>query len=381
MTFAASSRINLRVTDLIAGYRGKIMNIVKFSALFSSILWLTLTANAATGGSEANETVAVVGGQPILARDLDAAVKSQIAALRNALMNQEFQIKNKALDDLIRQRVLDVEAARQGLTVEQLFAREVDAHIPTPIDAEAYAYYLGNRSQVNKPFKEVRAQMQAALKALEIKQMRDDYVDYLRAKADVSIRFHQPRTEVSFDRGRLRGDPKAPVTIVEFADYQCPYCEKVEATIQELLKKYPGKVKVAFRDFPLAAIHPNAQKAAEAVRCAGQQGRFWEFHDVLFAAQAKLDEPGLRAEAHTLGLDEKAFSSCLQSAEVASQVARDQEDGKNAGITSTPGFFINGLFLNGAQPVAEFEKLIDNELKLAAQAGDSGSAESYVSSK
>jgi protein-disulfide isomerase len=345
------------------------MNIAKFTVLFGSILCLAVTASAATGSSDAGETVAVVAGQPIPARDLDAAVKSQMTALRN----QEFQIKNKALDDLIRQRVVEAEAAKQGLTVEQLYAREVDARIPTPIDAEAYAYYLGVRSQVNKPFKEVRAQMQAALKTLESKQMRDDYVDYLRGKADVSVMFHQPRTEVAFDRGRLRGDPNAPVTIVEFADYQCPYCEKVEASIQELLKKYPGKVNVAFRDFPLAAIHPNAEKASEAARCAGKQGKFWEFHDALFAAQAKLDEPGLKAEARTLGLDENVFSSCLESAEFAPQVARDQEDGKNAGISSTPGFFINGIFLSGAQPVTEFQKLIDHELKVAAQTGRSAS--------
>lgn len=347
------------------------MNIANFSVLFGSILWFALSASAATSGDNnpADETVALVAGQSILAQDLDAAVKSQMMALRN----QEFQIKTKALEDLIRQRVVEAEAKKQGLTVEQLYAREVDARIPTPIDAEVYAYYLGNRSQVNKPFMEVRAQMQATLKALEVKQLRDDYVDYLRGKAEISVMFRQPRTVVAFDRDRLRGDTSAPVTIVEFADYQCPYCEKVEASIQELLKKYPGKVNVAFRDFPLTAIHPNAQKASEAARCAGKQGKFWEFHDALFSAQAKLDEPGLKAEAHSLGLDDKAFSSCLESAEFARQIARDQEDGKNAGISSTPGFFINGVFLSGAQPAAEFEKLIDHELKMTAQPGGSAS--------
>jgi protein-disulfide isomerase len=204
--------------------------------------------------------------------------------------------------------------------------------------------------------------------------MRDDYVDYLRGQADIAVMFQPPRVGVDYDRNRLRGDAKAPVTIVKFADYQCPYCEKVEASIRELLEKYPGKVNVAFRDFPLTSIHPYAQKASEAARCAGKQGKFWEYHDALFDPQAKLDEPGLKAQSHTLGLDEKAFSSCLESGEFAKEVARDQEDGKSAGISSTPRFFINGIFLNGAQPVAEFEKIIDSELRSATNQPASGSS-------
>ena len=137
--------------------------------------------------------------------------------------------------------------------------------------------------------------------------------------------------------------------------------------MKELLKKYPGQVNLAFRDFPLSSIHPYAQKASEAARCAGKQGKFWEFHDALFADEARLDEPGLKGAARTLGLDEKAFASCLASAEFASQVAHDQEDGKKAGVGSTPSFFVNGVFIGGAQPVDEFEKLIDNELKSARQ--------------
>jgi hypothetical protein len=153
------------------------MNIAKSTLFRGSTLWLAIALSAAMGqtpaaeqcaapsGSDKNaadETVAVIAGQSILKSDLDNAVKSTIMALRN----QEFQIKSKVLEDLIRQRVVEAEAKRQGLTVEQLYAKEVDARIPTPIDAEVYAYYLGIRSQINKPFKEVRAQLQANLKAL-----------------------------------------------------------------------------------------------------------------------------------------------------------------------------------------------------------------------
>ena len=306
-------------------------------------------------------TVAIVAGQPIAARDLDGAAGPQIMQLRN----QEYQIKSRVLEDLIRQRVVEAEARKQGLTVEQLYAKEIDARIPMPSEREVYAYYMGLKSQINKPYQDVKTQLQANLKALETKQLREDYANHLRGKAEVSVLLQPIRVEVAFDRERLRGDAKAPITIVEFADYQCPYCQQIEAAMKEVLKKYPGQVNLAFRDFPLSSIHPNAQKASEAARCAGKQGKFWEFHDALFTDQAKLDEPGLKAIGQALALDEKAFASCLGSGEFATQVARDQEDGRKAGIGSTPSFFVNGVFLSGTQPVAEFEKLIDNELKSA----------------
>ena len=338
-------------------------------------LWLALGVSAATGQSPnvqqcttaasarhaADETVAIVAGQPISGRDLDAAAVSQIMQLRN----QEYQIKSRVLDELIRQRAVEADAKKQGLTVEQLYTKEIDARIPNPGEAEVYAYYLGIKSQLNKPFQEVKMQLQTNLKNLEKQQMRDDFVDFLRDKAEVTRLLQAPRVAVAFDRDRLRGDSKAPVTIVEFADYQCPYCQKTESAMKELLKKYPGQVNFAFRDFPLSSIHPYAQKASEAARCAGKQGKFWEFHDALFEDEAKLDEPGLKAAAKTLGLDDQAFASCLASGEFAAQVAHDQEDGKKAGIGSTPSFFVNGVFISGAQPVAEFEKLVDNELKSA----------------
>jgi protein-disulfide isomerase len=342
-------------------------------------LWLALAASGATSvamgqspdaqqcttASAARHTpdniVAVVAGEPISAHELDAAAASQIMQLRN----QEYQIKSRVLNALIRRRAVEVEARKQGLTVEQLYAKEIDGRIPNPRDAEVYAYYLGIKSQLNKSFQEIKVQLQTNLKNLEVKEMREDYADFLRGKAEISVLLQAPRVEVAFDRERLRGDSKAPVTIVEFADYQCPFCQKTESAMKELLKKYPGQVNLAFRDFPLTAIHPNAQKASEAARCAGKQGKFWEFHDALFADEARLDEPGLKEAARTLGLDEKAFASCLASAEFASQVALDQEDGKKAGVGSTPSFFVNGVFISGVQPVSEFEKLIDNELKSA----------------
>jgi protein-disulfide isomerase len=152
------------------------------------------------------------------------------------------------------------------------------------------------------------------------------------------------------------------VTIVEFSDFQCPYCKQVQGTLKDLLAKYNGRVKLAFRDFPMRAIHPRAQTAAEASRCAEEQGKFWEYHDALFADQSKLDATGLASTARSMGLDEKSFQSCLASGKFKAQIETDLQDGGKAGVAGTPGFFVNGIFLSGSQPQAEFEKIIDSEL-------------------
>ena len=324
----------------------------------ASALQCTPSKSAKSG---VEQPLALVAGQPIYERDLDSAIASQVLPLRN----QEYQIKSKALEDLIRQRLLEAEGTKQGITIDQLYAKEVDSKIPTPSDGEVAVYYLALKSQIKTPFQEVKSQLQTSLKALETRQARQDYADSLRTKADVAVLLQQPRVEVGFDRSLVRGDLNAAVTIVEFADYQCPYCKQAEATMDALLKKYPGQVNLAFRDFPLTSIHAYAEKASEASRCARRQGKFWQFHDALFANQTKLDEPSLNSLAQTMALDVNSFQSCLSSGEYKTQISRDQDEGRKAGVSSTPGFFVNGIFLSGAQPESAFEKVIEDQLRTA----------------
>ncbi len=181
-----------------------------------------------------------------------------------------------------------------------------------------------------------------------------------------SLAFIPPRRyEVSLDDDPVKGSPDAPVTIVEFSEFQCPYCgyyvREVFPKIDEAYIK-TGKVKYVFRDFPLLSIHPNAQKAAEAAGCAGQQGKFWEYHDVLFAHQDALDVPSLKQYAADLGLDTAQFDACLDSGAMADEVAKDLADGQQHGVSGTPAFFVNGIKLTGAQPFEAFQDLIDEEL-------------------
>jgi len=180
------------------------------------------------------------------------------------------------------------------------------------------------------------------------------------------INNNEPSTgiaEVSADDDPSLGSENAPITIVEFSDFQCPYCARFEQdTFPELKSRYidTGLVKIVFRDFPLTSIHQYAQKAAEASECADEQDKFWEYHDLLFSNQNALEVSSLKGYAFSIGLDTQQFDSCLDSGKYKDEVQKDMEDGISYGVTGTPAFFVNGKLLTGAQPFSEFERLINS---------------------
>ena len=167
---------------------------------------------------------------------------------------------------------------------------------------------------------------------------------------------------MAFAGAPLRGPEKAAVTIVKFEDYQCPYCKTVQPTFLELLKRYDGKVKLVHKDLPLEEIHPQARPAAEAARCAGEQGKFWNYHDRLYAQAPKLGAEDLKSAAKEVGLNLASFEQCFTSGKFKAAVQKDLNDGANLGLTGTPAFFINGREISGSQPVEAFAAIIDEEL-------------------
>ena len=325
------------------------------------------------------EPVAIVGGHAIYEEDMLPQLESRIQQLRN----QEYELRRQVLDGLIAQRVVETEAAQRGLSPMELLKQEVDSKVSDPSDDEVRALYNAQKDRINRPFEEVQSQIRDAIKDSKVKDARKQYFDTLRAKTEISVLMKAPRTTVSFDPARVRGNPTAPVTIVEFSDFQCPFCQRAHSTIKALLTKYDGRVKLAYRDFPLRDIHPNAQIAAEASRCAAEQGKFWEYHDLLFSNPGQLDAPSLKVMALSLQLDGEQFDSCLASGKFRPSIDADLQAGARAGVNGTPGFFINGIFLSGSLPIEEFEKVIDGELpKAAATGGQSpaaGSAPTPVS--
>ncbi|MBK5291866.1 MAG: thioredoxin domain-containing protein [Acidobacteriia bacterium] len=313
-------------------------------------LTTSLVPMAVSGQSQSSSSpqapLAVVDGQAIYELDLLKVAGPRMAQLRN----QEYQVKSQALQAAIRQKLLEREARKRNLEPEALLAGEVDSKIGEPTDSEVEAAYEAQKDRLKRPLEEIRVQLASALKRARIQKARQDFLDSLRGKVEVSVFLRPPTTEVSFDPARLRGDPKAPVTIVEFSDFECPFCVRSQAVLQNVLAKYKGRVRLAFRDFPLRGIHPKAQSAAEASRCAAEQGKFWEYHDALFADSTKLDAEGLAGNARKLELDMSSFESCLSSRKYKAKVEQDLEEGTKAGVEGTPAFFINGVFLSGAHP-------------------------------
>ena len=333
------------------------------SAPFKIALLSLVCIACATAGSAQNadakpkQPVATVEGQTIYDEDLAPSVQGQLLPLRN----QEYEIKKKALENLIEQKLLEAAAKKKGLTTEKLLEQEVNSKVADPSDAEIEGYYLALKDRINRPLADVKTQLRDSLKQVKTQQARQDYLKRLRADSNVAVLLSAPRVEVGYDPARVRGNPKAPVMIVEFSDYQCPYCHQVEPTLKDVLAKYGDKVSLAYRDFPLSAIHSQADIAAEASRCALEQGKFWEYHDQLFTA-SKLEKDALIEYARNLKLDDKQFGTCLTSGKYKAEIDKDLQEGKKAGVSGTPGFFINGIALSGAQGQDAFARVIDDEL-------------------
>jgi len=330
-------------------------------------LFLSPFASAQNTSSRSSEPLAVVDGQPIYENQLASEDQAQL----QRMMQQVYSVKLRALHAVLDQKLVETEAKKKNVSVQDLLTSEVISKVADPSEDQISTYYRAHQGQMNRPYDEAKDKIRQGLKDLEIQKARMVYVQGLFQHAvnngELTVLLSPPRIEMPVDAARLRGDPNATVTIVEFSDFSCSYCRKAESTMKDLLTKYPGKVKLVYRDFPLRQLHPQAQLAAEASRCAAEQGKFWEYHDLLFANYEKQNRDGLIENANTLKLDNKQFEACLTSGRYKSQIDQDIQMGNRGGVVATPGFFINGTFVYGAQPPAVFEKIINEELSASSQ--------------
>jgi len=307
--------------------------------------------------------VASVGGVTIDASELEAAGGARLFTL----YTQEYQLRKQLLDDLITKRLLEKEAKTRGISVDELNRVEVDGKAAPVTQAEAKAFYDENKGRFGQtPEAEALPRIETGLRQQRISTRRAEYVAALRKVAAVKVMLEPPRIKMDAGGGPTKGPETAPITIIEYADFQCPYCTRALASLKQVEEKYAGKVRVVFRDFPLSQIHPNAAKAAEAGACANDQGKFWPMHDRLFANQTKLAVADLKQHATDLGLDAAAFGTCLDSGKHAAEIKKSVEEGQRYGLSGTPSFFINGRLLVGAQPYEGFAQVIDEELERMA---------------
>jgi protein-disulfide isomerase len=309
--------------------------------------------------SSSGTVAAKVGDKSITIAELDSKAAANLMKVRQ----QEFEVRQQALDQMIQDELFEREAKAKGVTKDKLIETEVAAKAPAPTQAEVDAYYEANKARMGTQTKEqISPQISAMLKQQKMAGVQADYLKTLRQKYGVKVLIEPPRVEVGTDDDPTRGGgAAAPVTIVEFSDFQCPYCSKAEGVVDEVMKKYGDKVRLVYRDYPLS-FHPNAENAAMASECAQEQGKYWEMHKAMFANQSKLLAADLVETAGTLGMDKDKFKTCLDTGKFRSEVQKDFQDGQKAGVSGTPTFFINGVMIVGARDVASFTEIIDREL-------------------
>ena len=314
------------------------------------------SARAATDGLPA--VVATVQGQPIAAEELTSALRSELMRLEM----ERYQVLKQKLDELIGTRLMQLEAKQRGVSEEQLEQDVIVSKLP-PISAEQVkAFYDANKSRIRQPLEQVSERIEAHLQQQERAKLQQVFLRDLRQRYPVTVALTAPTVNVSVDDDPYMGPKDAPVTIIEFSDFQCPYCKKVQPALKQLMHEYQGSVKLVFRDFPLRNIHPQAQKAAEAAQCAAEQQQFWPFHDKLFAA-AELQPENLKQYAQELGLNTAQFNTCLDAGKYAEEVEHDLQDGLNAGVNATPSFFVNGQPVSGAVAYEQFKEAVEDALQ------------------
>ncbi len=308
------------------------------------------------------EVLATVDGEPISRAQVEGALGAALAKVEE----QAYEMRKDQLDEMIADRLIAAEAKRRGLSPDALVAKEVTAKVAPVTEADVAAFVAANRHRIQGDPATLTSQIKGYLAHQHESERRAAFVETLRGAAKVDVRLKPPpvfRAKVATEGFPTRGPAAAPITIVEFSDFHCPYCRSVQPTLTELLAKYPGKVKVVYRHFPLDSLHPQARRVAEASICAAEQDRFWQFHDRVYASGPDASPETLQRLAGEAGLDGGKFASCVASGRASATVEKDLEEGTRNGVTGTPGFFVNGRSLSGNQPLEAFVRVIDEELQ------------------
>jgi protein-disulfide isomerase len=330
------------------------------------IVFLAACTSAAqpAGPQAATDVVATVGATRITLAEVDArAMAEQAGSFGGLTLAQAiYESRRAVLDEMIGTQLIAADAKARGTDSATLIAQEITSKVTPPTEEEISAWYAANQARVQgASLDQVRAPIRSLLIQERTSTARDAYVDRLKQATPVSITLDPPRLAVS-DAGRPgRGPENAPVQIIEFSDFECPFCFRVTPTVASLLEAYGDRVRLVYRHYPLPN-HPNARPAAEAAACAHEQGKFWEYHDRLFANQQQLGAADLKKHAVELGLDAGKFNACVDSRKYQKDVDADMDAAQALGVSGTPHFFINGRPLSGAQPIENFRAIIDDEL-------------------
>ncbi len=312
------------------------------------------------------DVVATVGGVSITLEQVDQkALQEAASSFGNLKLSQAiYEARRAVAEEMTGDVLIDQEAKRRGLDRTALYQQEITAKAKPVAETDIAAWYQANQQRVQgATLDQVRAPIQSFLTDQRMQEAREAYVATLKAKTPVRIVIEPPRVTVSAGTSPSKGPATAPIELIEFADFQCPYCLAASPTVKKVLDTYGDRIHFVYRNYPLAS-HPQARPAAEAAQCANEQGQFWAFHDRLFGDPGKLADGELKQTAASLGLDTARFDKCVDEHKYHAVVEADTQAGNDAGVTGTPAFFVNGRPLSGAQPFEAFKRVIDDELEL-----------------
>ena len=316
---------------------------------------------------DAASVVATINGKSVTLQEVDEAITPALGQLDRKLQTERFALRKQGLNDLLVMRLVDAEAKKDGMSSDEWIKKHIEAstHEPSVVDAKKF-FDENSNSMKGRSFEDEKPRILAYLTEDNRERAVAKVIEELKAHADIHVLLEEPTVHVD-PVGPSLGPPNAPVTIVEFSDFQCPFCSRMEPVIKQVMSDYGSKVRFVFRDYPLR-FHDHAEKASEASHCADAQGKYWPMHDVLFSNQDKLDVAGLKKLASGVpGMDQGQFDACLDSGRMKDEVAENERAGEAAGVSGTPHFFVNGRSLEGAQPYEELKRVIDHELTKPAR--------------
>lgn len=306
-----------------------------------------------------NDVLVEINGTKITLSDFE---KKHPTALFQA-QNSYYETQRKAIEAFIDQYLMEEQAKKEGITVSELLDRHIIGKIGKEPSEEALRVFHEG-IDTNEPFEAIRGRIVENLRQRRALKLRTAYLDSLRKQASIKVQLAPPRAAISLKDTAVKGPAKALVTLVEYADYECPYCQQIVPVVAKLRSEFKDHLAYAYKDLPLP-MHANAQKAAEASRCAESQGKYWEYHDLLFARK-QLEPDSLKGFARELKLDGEKFDKCLDSGEKAEAVRLHASEAQSLGLQGTPSFFVNGRAVNGAVSYESLRALIEEELRASS---------------
>ena len=310
------------------------------------------------------DVVATVGSTSITLAQVDEKALQQSTRDFGAMKLAQalFEARRIAVEELIEDELLAQDAKARTLDQATVIQQEVTAKVAEPTDAEVALWFEQNQSRLQgATLDQARQTIKSFLVQQRTLAARQRYMDGLRAKVATRIMLDPPRQVIAKADRPSKGPDNAPVEMIEFSDFQCPFCENAFQTVKQVLDVYGDRIHFVYRHYPLAN-HPRARPAAEASQCAAEQGKFWQFHDRLFGDPSRLSDEDFKQHAARLGLDTAQFNACVDSHKYQAEIDNDVQAGNEAGVSGTPAFYINGRMLSGAQPFEAFKRIIDEEL-------------------